>query len=231
MTSIDTGMLLFISHTQLCKSKQDSRRKTVGRVRNINTTLCLHICFRINDPTDAQILAGSQVEVGFVWNLPAEKLGRVHLLLSTATKALWWQLGDTCVRSYQTCHNPGWRFKEKLSAFLLLTRPSQWHIRRLCLQRSFSRESSEATEATENKADQKRHKSQGSECEFCTWRWADSCSFFHCLRNKQHCQRGWGFKSFPRHHVITLTLCVTLTPPLKACQESPGAVIKLLTLI
>lgn len=56
-------------------------------------------------------------------------------------------------------------------------------------------------------------------------------SFFHCLRQEHLCQTHWGFESLSRHRVITPTLRATLAPPLKACQESSGAVIKLLTLI
>lgn len=64
----------------------------------------------------------SQVDVGFLQNLPAEKLGRLRLLFSAATKPLWWQPGDACVGSSppdlsnvsqpRTEHS-----KKKLSAF------------------------------------------------------------------------------------------------------------------
>lgn len=126
-------------------------------VRSINTT-----------PTSTYLLQSKWpykctdpcrfVEVVFVWNLPAEKLGRLRLLLSSnkgsVVTAGRYMCGIFSARLIKCVTTQDWRFREKLSAFLLLTRLSLWHIRSLCLQRSFSRESPDATEATENKTRQ-----------------------------------------------------------------------------
>lgn len=115
-------MSLFFSHTHSSvEAKEADVQKPwegFGRsVRNINITQRLRICLGVNDPTDVV----SQVGVGFLWNLPAENLSRLRLLFSTATKPLWWQLGDTCVGSsppvlIKSVTTQDWSFKEKLSA-------------------------------------------------------------------------------------------------------------------
>lgn len=95
-------MSFFLAHTFAQKQTRQTCKDCGKGLEGVSETSILHslcICFRVNDSTHAQILVISQVEVGFVWNLPAEKLGRLRLLLSTATKALWWQLGGACVRS------------------------------------------------------------------------------------------------------------------------------------
>lgn len=45
-------------------------------------------------------------------------------------------------------------------------------------------------------------------------------TFSLCLRNKQHCQTHWGFKSVPWHHVIT----VNITRHPGSCFKGPSGI-------
>lgn len=125
----------------LCRSKWDMcaikcRRLLQGALLS---TQCNKCSLQVN-----KYVLFSQVGVDLVKNLPVDKFHWLHLP---------WQLGDTHVGSAlpdlsNVSATPDWRFKEKLSAFLLLTHLSKWHITVLCFQKSFSRVISNAIEGT-----------------------------------------------------------------------------------